>query len=228
MTLPELTSLFNKFKEEYYEELKKYNWASIERLFYRCLDKKNPNELIMEIYAYLDIVIEDGFYQKHLELLKQNFDLGCNIIEVGAGMFPSFGQMIAKEQQKLGKGTVTLYDPLLLVTKPKYPNMTLKKESIGMSTSLKSYDLVVSILSCSATEILHYIVAKEELPFYNALCDCNHFDCDGTFLDTAEEYHERLIEILQNRLQSALEVTRLGKEYGNYNKSVIIYKGKKK
>ena len=67
---------------------------------------------------------------------------------------PTLSNLIARSQLNIGSGTITVYDPRLVISEPKYSNMKLYKEEFKKDIDISSFDLVISIMPCSATEIV--------------------------------------------------------------------------
>ena len=126
----------------------------------------------MEIYSEFGVYGKDDFYLQHINTIKENFDISGNILEVGAGYYPSFGKKMALEQLKINSGTITLYDEYLAIDKPLTKNMRLVKDSFSSQTDIKSYDLIVGIMPCEATRIMIQRACEERKDFYIALCSC--------------------------------------------------------
>lgn len=118
----------------------------------------------------------DNMYFYHLQKLKENFDIGCNILEIGGGAIPSFAKKIAREQIKMGTGTITVYDPRLIVSNyPEFNNMTLYRTEFDSTIDISKYDLITGIMPCMGTDEFLDAVRACKKDFYMALCGCDHF-----------------------------------------------------
>ena len=104
----------------------------------------------------------------------ENFDIGCNIVEIASGRYPALANLVATEQLKIGKGTITLYDPLLIPMEPEFPNMTIKRKYFSTKTNIKDYDLLISTMPCRITDAILETAAINRKNFYVALCTCDH------------------------------------------------------
>jgi hypothetical protein len=166
---------FENFKTKYSSRYSKEAWEYIEENFFSMIHSKETPDILMQIYSELGINPSAAvFYKKHLKLLKSIFPLDGNIVEVASGRIPAFANMLAKEQGKLGKGTVTIYEPLLVELEPKYPNMTIHNEYFREDTDIAFADLVVAIMPCDVTETILENAIKSGKPFYVAMCGCVH------------------------------------------------------
>lgn len=187
-----------------------------------------------QIFDELGIIPDDkNVYYGYLSKLKEIFDLSCNILEIGGGYIPSFSQKIALEQIKIGKGTITVCDPLLITKKSKYKNLHLSKKAFTHKTNISNYDLLVGIFPCSVTLLIIEKALKENKDFFIGLCGCIHnynFDKKiyGYFVKYPDEFNRILIEYINDMViksgRSDIGVTYLS---DSYNVSYPIIYSKK-
>jgi hypothetical protein len=214
---------FADFKTQYKHLYDKEDWTYIEKNFFDSLGKKEVPGILMQVYGALEINNSPAkFYRRHLRLIKNRFPLTGNIVEIGFGYVPGLGTMIAHEQLRLGAGTITLYDPLLVEEKPKYSNMTLRKEEFKSNTDISNYDLVIGIMACEATESILENAIKNHKDFYVAMCGCVHADYGfypGYYM-TPEDYQELVIDgakkLIKEYNHGHLGITRLENTELNY------------
>ncbi len=188
--------LYNLFCHKYKSIYTVEEWEFIESNFWTYVFSSSAPDLLMQIYTELGIESPKGnFYQKHLDKLKTKFDIDCHVLDVASGIIPSFANLLAHEQLHLGKGTVTLYEPLLGITKPKYHNMTLHKENFTTQINIKEFDLVTGIMPCKATEAIIESACRNQKNFYIAMCGCTHFEHIpwGMYV-TSEMYQDYVID----------------------------------
>ncbi|MGN1370762.1 MAG: hypothetical protein ACI4XM_00570 [Candidatus Coprovivens sp.] len=227
----QIAKLYESFCKKYKKIYTKDEWDYIEENFWTYIFSPGAPDLLMQIYTELGIEsINGNFYQRHLNNLKTKFDIRCNILDVASGIIPSFANLLAHEQLKIGKGTVTIYEPLLGITKPKYKNMTLHKDDFTSKTHIKEFDLVTAILPCSATETIIESACRNQKDFYIAMCGCTHFDYIpwGMYV-TPEMYQDYVINktkrLLEDYNNGTLVVERLeGEQELDYP---ILYTRKK-
>lgn len=81
-------------------------------------------------------------YQRGFEMLKDNFDLRCNILEVDGGHYPVLAKKIDQYQVENSKGTITVYDPDLVVSK--LGNIKLVKNKFTYGDDISKYDLIIA------------------------------------------------------------------------------------
>lgn len=175
--LEEYKLKFKAFLEEYGPLYPKELLEFIKKEFERGINHPCSVDVLMQVYQEIGVTFDmPSFYEAHLHKIMENFDIGCNVVEVAAGRIPAFANLVAKEQLKIGKGTITLYDRALLPIKPKFANMTLKQELFTTDTDIKNADLIVSTLPCAATESIIENACRNHKNFYVVMCGCTHFD----------------------------------------------------
>lgn len=220
----EIKKKFENFKLQYQSLYSEEAWQYIEENFFKGLEENDAPDILMQIYSFLDIKPSPArFYHRHLKLLKNLFPINGNIIDIGSGMIPAFGTLVAAEQRKIGAGTITLYDPLLLDMAPKYPNMILQKQTFSSDTDISSYDLVTGIMPCEATESILNAAIKNRKDFYVAMCGCVHSPLDYFygFYGTSPELYQRMViedtkALLKEYDNGTLVVTNLKNTELNY------------
>lgn len=68
-----------------------------------------------QVYDELSLVPDNSnYYVYFIDQLKQNFDIRCNIVDIGGGYIPRVAKRLAIEQIKMGRGNITVYDPRLI------------------------------------------------------------------------------------------------------------------
>jgi hypothetical protein len=158
-------------------------------------------DILMQINQELGVTYPvPSFYEAHLHKIMENFDIGCNIVEVACGRIPALGNLIAPRQLKIGKGTITLYDPNLLPIKPKYSNMTLHREGFSTTTDISSADLLISTLGCYTMEDTIEAACVNHKDFYVAMCGCTHFKYILPWMIPSPEFYQDTVIDLAERL----------------------------
>ena len=148
----------------------------IKHSFVDSLDYVCDVDILMQVKQAIGVKFDiPSFYEAHLQKIMENFDIGCNIVEIASGMYPALANLVATEQLKIGKGTITLYDPLLIPMDPEFPNMTIKRKTFSTRTNIKDYDLLISTMPCKITDAIIETAAVNHKNFYIALCSCDHF-----------------------------------------------------
>ncbi len=110
---------------------------------------------------------ENDRYKIYFKFLKENFDLTDNILEIGAGTFPTLAHYIDKEQQKNKKGSIEIYDPLLVTTN--LGNIIANK-SLFEDEKAKDKDLLIGMAPRNATEVIVRTANKYKKPFSILMC----------------------------------------------------------
>ena len=224
LRLNELKTKFARFAKKYQSLYPEEAWDYIEKEVYNGYKENDAPDILMQIYSELKINHSPArFYQHHLHLIKDNFPIDGNVVDVASGMIPAFANLLAEEQLRIGKGTVTIYEPLLVSMDPKYPNITIHKEEFTRDTDISNCDLVTGIMPCDATEIILESAIRNHKNFYVAMCGCAH-DPMAYYLGymgiAPAMYQERVIDETKKLLKKydggTLEVTNLKNTELNY------------
>ncbi len=215
----EIARLFKKFAKKYRHEYSTSAWEYIEENFWTYVYSNVCPDILMQIYTELGIESPNGnFYKEHIKRIQSRFDIGCNILDIASGKIPSFANCLAHEQLKIAKGTITLYEPLLIDTTPKHRNMVLHKEEFTRNTYIKDFDLITAIMPCEATELVIEQACSNQKNFYVAMCGCTHFDYIpwGMYV-SPEMYQDHVIrktqELLHEYDNGELVIERLDDNY---------------
>ena len=211
----ELQSKYNALLNEYSSSMDKRALAYIRENFWKLKDSYEMPDILMQVYSELGI-LKDNVYLKHLEKIKNIFDINCNVLEIGGGMLPAFSNILAREQLRIGNGTVTVYDRLLATTKPKHPNMKLIKDEFTLKSDIKSFDLVLGIMPCDATEIMIQKVCEARKNFYLFMCGCNHFDFPQMLMygSSSESYQRYIIKFANELIDGEIGIDTFENSYG--------------
>ena len=168
---------FKKFYERYGHRYPREVIRYIDIYFESCLEEGLCSDILMQVYQELGVKrLIPSYYEVNANKITENFDIGCHIAEIGSGFLPALANIIASRQLKIGKGTITLFDPLLLPKRPIYKNMTIKREFFTRDTDISQFDLIISTLPCSLTEDIIETACRNHKDFYVAMCECNHLD----------------------------------------------------
>ena len=128
-------------------------------------------DILRQIYDELGLLDDkDNLYLGFIDIIKDKFNIDSNIVEVGGGVIPSLGKNITLNQKS---GTVTVYDPRLIV----------KKEYFNDNTDISKCDLVIGLMPCQATEVLIRQAGKYNKDFLIGLCEGGHNAFDDYFDD---------------------------------------------
>ena len=132
-------------------------------------------DICNQIYSKIGILdSKQNIYLKSLNYLENSFDINCNILEVGSGMFPEMARIIKSRQKK---GSITCIDPDLLFQE--YQGLILMKKELTEDFDLTPYDLIVSIMPCEATPTIIKLANKYDKNLYLQMCGCVHINSGG-------------------------------------------------
>ena len=210
-----LIQKFNSFLNEYSEFYSPDIIDIIKTYFWKNQDSLTTLDVLMQVYQELGIYEgRKSYYNYHLNNINKLFNINCNVVEIGAGHIPSFANMLAREQLKNKKGTVTIYDPCLIKLSTKYKNMKLHKENFNYCMDVSNYDLMLGLLPCEATEEIIKSAIINNKDFYISMCGCNHsknaFLRMFGFCMPHDMYQTQMIELANDLMD----------EY-NHNKEVV-------
>lgn len=116
---------------------------------------------------------EDDIYLKFFNLMKDNFEIGQNIVEIGCGWFPSLARYIDNEQQRLGRGSIICYDPRLKIHE--FGNIILNQGYLYSDTDVSKAGLICSFYVCDAERELLEVTEREKKEFIMGICTCYKF-----------------------------------------------------
>ena len=218
-------------KERFIEYLKLYgksydknNLKFIKEYFLSYLGLISPDVRLAQIYSCIGAYSTyDDPYIGYLNILKKHFDVKCNILDVASGDYPAFGIQVAREQLRLKNGTITMYDPNLVVGKPLTSNMILYKEKFTSETNISSFDIVTSILPCSITDLLLNKLLEEDKEFLVGLCSCHVHGQHGDKIRSHEEIISEVGNKINERGNGSLLIEHLDSHYKN-RLPILIYK----
>lgn len=173
----EIMRRFNIFMKRYGDKYDDYIREILYTEFLKNVGEREMYGEFYQLYDHLNIIQpKDNPYIYHLNTISNNFDLSGNILEVGCGAYPSFARRIADKQLKIGKGTITVYDPSLVTRRTtKYKNMKLVAKEFTPEVSIKEYDLVIGIMPCLATDSIIESLSITPKDFYISFCGCDHY-----------------------------------------------------
>ena len=199
IAMRKLNQYMKQYGHLYTEHCREY----IKENFLLYLSAPTAPDVLMQIYETVGCGVKKGsFYNAHLARIQEMYGLDKNILEVAGGMMPAFANKVAAKQAKTKKGTITVYDPDLIITQPNFKNLTLHKEKFMPDTDVHSFDLVTGLLPCDATEAIISASCKAQKEFYVAMCGCVHFagyDPFGYY--TPHMYQQYVIQLAQNLLK---------------------------
>lgn len=208
-----------KFKEFLNQYAKCYSEdivSIIQENFWRYQNELTTFDVLMQIYQELGIYEgRASYYNYHLDKIGHLFNINSNIADIGAGCFPSFSNMIAHSQLKLGQGTVSVFDPNLVTISPKYKNMRLYKKEFNFQMNVSNYDLLIGLLPCNATEEIIKSAIMNDKDFYISMCGCNH--------SVEQFYGMTIFGMYSNYQQQMVELANDLMSKYNPNKEVVTY-----
>ena len=217
MTNRELKNKYQIFLDEYSSSYHKGALEYIRENFWKCRNSFEIPDILMQVYSELGLYDDKtDIYLKHLNKIKSIFNIDCNVLEVAGGMLPAFSNIVAREQLNIGKGTITMYDPMLATTKSKYTNLKLHKKEFTNITDISNYDLIIGILPCDVTEDIIRKSCIERKNFYIQMCGCTHFTPKQImeYGLSREIYQKYIIDLASNLLGEEINITKIDNKFG--------------
>jgi len=128
-------------------------------------------KFIRQLLAKMNILTSnENEYYKMFEYLKNHFDLGCDILELGGGHYPILSEYIDSFQRNIGRGTITVMDPNLVVSK--LGNIKLEKKHFNASTDITPYKLVIAVSPDDMFKTIVSKCAQDNIEYFIAICSC--------------------------------------------------------
>ena len=190
-------AFLSKYEKKYSESALNY----IKEHFYEFINDLDAPDILLQLYTEFGILGDNNRYQEYLNMLEKNFDIRGNILEVGGGFIPSFASLLASKQLKLNSGTITVYDPNLIIESPKYKNITLVKDEVNSNFDVSKFDTIVGIMPCSAYETILNLACKNKKNFFLAMCGCFHFDFYNSMIYGNKNYSKYVIDLAKSLLK---------------------------
>lgn len=155
------------FREKYGSGYELFHLQKLATNFSDSKNKKKDYVACVRSFLNLDLEERDR-YKAYFKFLKENFDLTGNILEIGAGTFPTLAHYIDKEQQVKESGSIEIYDPLLVTMN--LGNIIANKSLFEDDKKTKDKDLLIGMAPRDATEVIVRIANKYKKPFSILMC----------------------------------------------------------
>lgn len=155
------------FREKYGSGYEPFRLEKLAINFSSSKNKKKDYVACVRSFLNLDLEERDR-YKAYFKFLKENFDLTGNILEIGAGTFPTLAHYIDKEQQVKESGSIEIYDPLLVTMN--LGNIIANKSLFEDDKKTKDKDLLIGMAPRDATEVIVRTANKYKKPFSILMC----------------------------------------------------------
>ena len=217
----DLNEFLNKYKDQYPQPAVEY----IVNNFGKVLPLNNP-DILNQVYDALGMFKDRNPYLAYLKLLEQHFDISSNILEIGGGFYPAFATHVRDRQLQTKKGTITVYDKMLVTQD--LPHMKLVKQDFKIQDSVSPYDLLVGILPCDATTLIIKKANEENKNFFIVLCNCTHFSRQYLMFNrpTLENWRKYIKEVFDSTKKDNEEMLVLDSPTKYTDYKVLIKKQK--
>lgn len=168
-TNQELATKALDFIDKYQEHYTRWELEFLRKNIYSGLNKPCVPDILRQISVEVGALDdENNMYKKFITLLEENYDIDTDILEIGGGVIPSLSKLISLKQQR---GTITVYDPRVILNIPHQSNLTLKKEKFESDSSIDNAKIIIGFMPCDATNLIVDIACRNNLDFMVALCE---------------------------------------------------------
>lgn len=204
----EIEQLLELYLKKYED---KYTPKAIEFLrknFMAIREKNEHIDIVSQIQVALNIMDPKGdIYNKYFNFLKSRYNLGQNILEVACGNFPALSKYIDDYQKNLKSGTITAYDPKLIMTE--YGNIKLYDKLFDEKTNIKDYSLITAMYPCEATTKIIKAANTNDIDFSILTCGCTHFSNEQLLFSThtIERWQEYIYDVALESLPEDRTIT---------------------
>ncbi|MBQ2640147.1 MAG: hypothetical protein IJF92_05270 [Bacilli bacterium] len=158
-------NIFDKYPDAYSDEekdriLKDIGWIDNNNFY---------GYMLREIYDELGIIKkQNNLYLGFIKLLKKEFGLNKDILEIGGGILPRLSSRISLKQKN---GSITVYDPRLAYTETNNNKFILVKEKFTMDKLPNECDLIIGVQPYGGTETIIETACRNNIDFMIALGD---------------------------------------------------------
>ena len=218
--IAKVTNIFKKYPEAYTEKEKEFIMRNI-----GWINNNNfYGYMLREIYDELGMIEnKDNLYLGFIELLKQEFGIDKDILEIGGGILPRLASIISLKQNS---GSITVYDPRLAYIHTNQDNLILCKEKFSQNKLSKNCKLIIGIQPYGGTETIVKTACENNIDFMIALGDLPEYENDFTneyeYGSVQRQFINKARKLVKESDLGELEETELDK-YGSmypviYNK----------
>lgn len=228
ITAEECKRRVNEFLDahsEFYTEREKTYIRNNAALIARPNKRNYGSSVLRQIYDTVGLIPdEENIYLGFVDLIESNFDIDRNIVEVAGGRIPSLATKIALRQKT---GTITVYDPRVIIPTNHPQNLILKKEIFYRNTPIESAQMILGFMPCDAVIPTIESACANEIDFIVALCE-GGMRRGYEWLETDDEWISYVEYIakrgMKNKDMGTLEIASLEKY--DYEYPVIYNKRK--
>lgn len=176
--IPEKYLRVKRFLEHYFLNKHIYNAEEFYSIVTSLKDENLFSNLELECYClikeilcyleYSDATREDDSFFSHIQ---SNFEINCNIVQVGCGKIPHLAEKIRLEQQEQGK--IEVWDPVVITVDSIYPYLT-KHDKLLWDVPTGT-DLIIAKDICPSDQLfVELVTSKENVGLYLNPCTSYH------------------------------------------------------
>lgn len=131
--------------------------------------------IVRNILAYLEYDFARKGDLELLEIIKKNFSLDANVLQVGCGKIPVLAELVRREQVRLGRGKIEAWDPHVIIDNKIYPEL----DKIGKAYWKKDFsghnflktDLCLAVDVCPSNEYFLQLASEHDVNLFMLLCN---------------------------------------------------------
>lgn len=154
---------------EGYTEKEKHYIMNNAALITRPGKKNYGSSILRQIYDAIGLIPDnENIYLGFIELIEKHFSLDGDIVEIAGGIIPSLATKIALRQKT---GTITVYDPRVIVPTNQPTNLILKRQRFSKDTPISSPDILLGFMPCDAAIPIIESACHNNIDFMIALCE---------------------------------------------------------
>lgn len=184
---------------------------------------KSTRDHISQIYYAMNMLNdEENPYLKLTNLIEKIYGLDLNVLEVGGGIYPALSKSISRRQEQIGKGHITVYDPMLS-RKLDFKNITLQKQNFYSYIDTSKYDIIIGKEPCAATFDVIDSANKYKKELLLSPCKCysllpEYMEFDNNPL---EQWYDFVKMLITNYNEHKVDTYHLNKET-NYDNPIYV------
>lgn len=162
-------------------------------------------DILLQVYAKLGLLeTKENIYLEFFNKINICHGLTKNIYEIGCGFYPILTEYIDKDQTELGDGSVTGFDPYVVIENIGKAKLIKAKFEVDYINT-KVPDLLVSLAPCESTIPIIEYANRYRIPFSYALCGCNH-TTGVQYSSSVSDWHNYVYKIAKATLDTDAEL----------------------
>ena len=168
-------NMFKKYLKEYGQNYSDTSREFMQENFLKLTEPGETPDILFQLYCKFGMIPEEqNIYMGFAKMIGEKYGWDNRILEVGGGYYPIFSKYVDDEQQRIGSGTITVMDPMLVTDK--LGKVKLQKQEFSRDMEVSDFELLIGICPCEATKEIISSALFNKKEFFIAMCGCTHFD----------------------------------------------------